>query len=115
MPIYSGRLGRVLRDLPCIIDKDHRKIWSIHDKEKEFEDLGYLLDDCEYALLFESSQLLEKQCKLMMIFYARFEAFYQDCDRLNECEEHLDWEGLISAAKEVLKSFKLHQEKILYE
>ncbi len=112
MHVYNGRLGRFLRDLPCIIDKDRRNVWSIHDKDKEFGDLGYLLDDCEYALLFESSQLNENQCKLMVLFYARFEAFYQACDRLNECEEHLDWEGIVSVANKILEAFDYEPLKV---
>ena len=106
MPI-NGRLGSLLDNLPCIMDKDLRKIWSIDDKDEEFECLGDLLDDCEYALLFESSQFAEKQRQLMMQFYMRFEAFYQDFDRFNECEEHPDWEAIIKIAKRILEAFAI--------
>ncbi len=49
------------------------------------------------------------------MFYAWFEAFYQDCDRLNECEEHPDWKGIVSVVKEVLEAFNYQKQRPIDE
>ncbi|MBS0584959.1 MAG: hypothetical protein JSR76_01495 [Verrucomicrobia bacterium] len=103
-------LEKFLSTLPLNIDRYHRKIWNAHDKDQEFSRLGELLDDCEYVILFEHSILSNKQYDLLVQFYIRFEAFYQDCDRLDEYDQHPEWEGIVQIGQQILENFRCKSE-----
>lgn len=101
-PVYEKKFKIFFRNLPHIIEKSKRKIWSNHDKKKEFYGLSDLLNDCGWAYYIEWYHLTKKQIELMALFYMKLEPFIQEYDDFNECEDIRCWEDIIKIAKEIL-------------